>query len=177
MRAHVKRPAASLEQLFDDQKRWWKGEPPESTSAPVTAVFDERTGDGWRVKLTFADPPGDWGVTKIEIDATGPDGEWITAENLAALAREFPGLLVVAAQLVNADFAAAAQSGGRSVEGLRAIADIYTQAANAGTRPVKAVMEATGLPRTTANRRVREARELGLLPPTKTMQDKGESND
>ena len=47
------------------------------------------------------------------------------------------------------------------------VADIYTYAAEHGMPPTLTVMEEWDAPRSTAGRWVREARDAGLLPPTK----------
>jgi hypothetical protein len=55
--------------------------------------------------------------------------------------------------------------GGPSHQDLRAVADIYQLAYLTGASPTKTVMERFGLPRSTASRWIRLAREHGLLGP------------
>lgn len=55
--------------------------------------------------------------------------------------------------------------GGPSEDDLRAVADVYQLAHVTGGAPTKTVMERLGLPRSTASRWVRMARERGLLGP------------
>lgn len=55
--------------------------------------------------------------------------------------------------------------GGPSDEDLRAVADVYQLAYVTGGAPTKTVMERLALPRSTASRWVRMARERGLLGP------------
>lgn len=131
----------------------------------TSATFDDRP-DGWTIEMTFADPPGDWGIKRLTIDA-GEHGDWVTIENLTALARELPELLAISSALRFAEKRSkAVASVGSEADRLSAVAETYLQAAQEGQRPVVAVMEKLGMSRGTANRRVREARDLGLLPPT-----------
>jgi len=53
---------------------------------------------------------------------------------------------------------------------LRLIAATYLRAVRAGKRPIVAIQREFGLTRATANRRVRAARDVGLLPPTRREQ-------
>jgi hypothetical protein len=55
--------------------------------------------------------------------------------------------------------------GGPSEDDLRAVADVYQLAYVTGGAPTKTVMERLGLPRSTASRWIRMARERGLLGP------------
>jgi hypothetical protein len=55
--------------------------------------------------------------------------------------------------------------GGPSEQDLRAVADVYQLAHVTGGAPTKTVMQRLGLPRSTASRWVRMARERGLLGP------------
>ena len=55
--------------------------------------------------------------------------------------------------------------GGPSEEDLRIIAMVYQVAYATGTPPTKAVMLRAGVPRSTAGRWIRMARERGLLGP------------
>jgi transposase len=55
--------------------------------------------------------------------------------------------------------------GGPSDEDLRAVADVYGLAFVTGGAPTKTVMERLGLPRSTAGRWIKMARERGLLGP------------
>jgi hypothetical protein len=55
--------------------------------------------------------------------------------------------------------------GGPSEKDLRAVADVYQIAYVTGGPPTKTVMERLGLPRSTASRWIRMARERGLLGP------------
>ena len=55
--------------------------------------------------------------------------------------------------------------GGPGDEDLRAVADVYHLAYVTGAAPTKTVMERLGLPRSTASRWIRMARERGLLGP------------
>lgn len=50
--------------------------------------------------------------------------------------------------------------------GLNEVANVYSEAIRQGRRPVVAVEQAFGLTKPTANRRIRLARDQGLLPPT-----------
>jgi hypothetical protein len=60
----------------------------------------------------------------------------------------------------------ARHGGGPSDEDLRAVADIYQLGYMTGGAPTKTVMDRLGLPRSTASRWIRMARERGLLGPT-----------
>jgi hypothetical protein len=55
--------------------------------------------------------------------------------------------------------------GGPSEEDLRAVADVYQLAYATGAPPAKTVTQRLGLPRSTASRWIRMARERGLLGP------------
>jgi hypothetical protein len=55
--------------------------------------------------------------------------------------------------------------GGPSEEDLRAVADVYQLAHVTGAAPTKTVMHRLGLPRSTASRWIRMARERDFLPP------------
>jgi hypothetical protein len=55
--------------------------------------------------------------------------------------------------------------GGPSDEDLRAVADVYQLAFVTGGAPAKTVMQRLGLPRSTASRWIKMARERGLLGP------------
>jgi hypothetical protein len=59
----------------------------------------------------------------------------------------------------------ARHGGGPSDEDLRAVADVYQIGYVTGAPPTKMVMERLGLPRSTASRWIRMARERGLLGP------------
>lgn len=47
---------------------------------------------------------------------------------------------------------------------LRRVAEVYLRAAATSRKPIKSVAEALGVSQSTATRRVREAREAGLMP-------------
>jgi hypothetical protein len=148
--------------------------------APVSTLTATIQDRGWAVQLTADDPSGnEWGLRELSITVQD-GGELIDDEGLRWLAASLPGLmgfLGTRAPLVGSDTAkvAAVKASGPEGEQLVRVADAYMRAVRAGTRPVVAVERELGLTKTTANRRVRAAREMGLLPPTKQMQGKGES--
>lgn len=165
MRAKVWIEAIPWEELGELTTTIWDGQSLGASRGITKARLDDRP-DGWTIELTFADPPGDWGIKRLSIDA-GEHGDWVTVENLEALARELPELLAISSALRLAEKRSqAVASVGSAADRLSAVAEVYLDATREGHRPVKAVMDKLGMKRATANRRIREARDLGLLPPS-----------
>ncbi len=121
----------------------------------VTLVFDRLVFEGGSVES---------GVDRVEIQ-----GSMLTGAQVASVAEAMPRLVALAydmvALTVGYDMVAltvGAADGGIPAEVARAAA-IYNEAVSDGRLPLKAVMKALQLSKPTASRRVRAAKDLGLI--------------
>ncbi len=136
---------------------WGQGMP------DVTLVFERTTFDRGSI---------DSGVQRVTID-----GSMIDASKVAKVAEQLPRLVAHAyaeaapgvPSVVQADMvslAAGAADRGIPAEVAKAAA-IYRQAVEEDRLPLQAVMKALSLSKPTASRRVRAAKDLGLIPDSK----------
>lgn len=124
---------------------------------------------GWRLELQ--PDTEDWSIETLSVSRLD-GGHPITADTLRVIATAMPGLLsylgrkapLLGGQDEQAEaVAASGEEGKRLVQ----VAQIYSQAVSEGNRkPVRAVAEDFGYSIATANRWIRQARDLGLLPPS-----------
>lgn len=124
-------------------------------------VIDDRD-DGLSIRLDLLDPPRDWTITAVTV--TSEPSRAVTAEDLSRVGRELPVLTAVLAALMQAERTAAVAASGETGDELARVAGIYERAVESHQRPVLAVMQELNLSRPTANRRIRAAKDLGLLP-------------
>lgn len=123
----------------------------------VTLILDRLEFDGGSI---------DSGITRVVIE-----GSMLTAVQVAEVAQIMPRLVAMAYNavapelpaFVQADLIAGAQDVGISGEIARA-ASIYRDALADGRLPLKAVMKELNLTKPTASRRIRAARDMGLIP-------------
>lgn len=130
-------------------------------SAPnVTLVFDRYTFDG--------------GVVESGVERIVVEGSMLTAADVERVSEALPRLVALAYGAVSpdvpslvqtdmVDLAAGAADRGIQAEVARAAA-IYRQAVEDDRLPLQAVMKALNLSKPTASRRVRAAKDLGLIP-------------
>lgn len=155
-------------------KARFRGPNPARTSLEFTD--HER---GWRLELE----PNieDWSVETLSVTRL-EDGHPLTAESLRVIATALPGLLsylgrrapVVGGLEPQEDaIAASGEEGKRLVQ----VARVYRQSSEIGEYPVEAVAAEFVVSKATANRWIRAARDLGLLPPTGREKGKSHATD
>jgi hypothetical protein len=149
---------------------WWLA---DTATYWVDFTFaDPVSGREWAVMLAFRETAT--AVDVVEVRAVATDGEGITGEALRGLPW---GSLIADVRADCADFhrttGAAAQvekftNTRRKItaEHLEQVAVIYRRHAAISKRPTEAVADAFGVPRDTASKWVRRARDAGLLGPT-----------
>ncbi len=129
------------------------------------------TSRGWQIEIEPVDAEGqDWEIRSLTLRAMSP-GNPITADAMREIADNLPGFMAFTAQNVGglademsaSDAVAAAGAAG---DELARVAETYKRAVAETRPPVVAVEQELGLKKATANRRIRKARDLGLLPPT-----------
>jgi len=126
---------------------------------------------GWKIEVEPMDPANQvWDVKTLAVTATDPRHP-VTAEALREIADELPALMsytahearLVTDEMSMSDAVAAAGAAG---DELARVAETYKRAVEQMKPPVVMVEQELGLTKATANRRIRKARDLGLLPPT-----------
>ena len=127
---------------------------------------------GWRIEIEPIDPANQvWDIKSLAVSATDSRNP-VTAEVLREIADELPGLMKYMADEtgwgltdeMSASDAVAAT--GELGDELARVAETYKRAVADRKPPVVMVEQELGLSKATANRRIRKARDLGLLPPT-----------
>lgn len=161
-----------------DERPAWAPDPVGTYWADFT--FDDPVTDrAWHLTVVMVDGPTT--VDVVEVRAAAMDGAGITGEAVRSLPW---GSLVADIRADWADFHASvgqlehAERFGRrrnaiTAELLQQVATVYRRHAAISKRPTQAVADAFGVPRDTASKWVRRARDAGLLGET-TAGRKGE---
>jgi len=137
----------------------------------VRSTFVDTTR-GWKIEVEPTDPANQvWEIKSLVVTATDPSHP-VTTEALREIADQLPALMSYTAheaafglrdEMSMSDAVAAA---GQRGDELARVAETYKRAVEQMLPPVVMVEKELGLTKATANRRIRKARDLGLLPPT-----------
>lgn len=139
-----------------------------------TVRFTELGGGTPDVSLIFDRLIFEGGSVEGGVDRVVIEGSMLTAVHVASVAEALPRLVALAygavapevpafVQTDMVDLAVGAVDGGIQAEVVRAAA-VYREAVQDDRLPLQAVMRALNMSKPTASRRVRAAKDLGLIP-------------